>query len=201
MHTLLSQDPDTWDDAIHRHRRKLKELDTADAYADALVNAGWTEGWSDEHVAALRGRIAEAWERTPRHLYVYTALSDVSFDTEGFSADDEYAEMVEELAAATRGGFAPADVAQETTESEPPEVKLTFGLGDAQHETTFEQPDDWCKNEPLELIETALEGAGVAERFVLLPTADQIMSAAFVRLTAFEAALAADLVPNAAVVL
>ena len=52
MHTLLSQDPDTWDDAIHRHRRKLKELDTADAYADALVHAGWTEGWADEHVAA-----------------------------------------------------------------------------------------------------------------------------------------------------
>lgn len=201
MLTLLSQNPDTWDQAVNQHHRKLKELETAEAYADALTQAGWTEGWADEDVAKLRARIAGAWQRTPRHLYVYTALSDVSVDTEGFDADDEYAETVHELASATRGGFAPTEVTQETSEGEPPEVTLAFVLGGARHEVTFEQADDWCKNEALELIDKALAQAEVAERFIALPTADQILSAAFVRPEAFQRALEQHLVPNAAVVL
>ncbi len=202
MRTLLSQDPETWDAAIERYRRRLKGLESADAYLDALRAVGWTADWADARVDALRGRLNAAWERSPRMLYVFPALADVSFDTEGFVSGGDYVQLVERLAAATGGRLPVTGVSAETGPTDDAvEIALSFAVGDAVYEERFTQADDWVASAPFEMFERALDGAGAPERFVTLPTADQILSAAFVDPAAFERALTDGLVPNAVVVM
>lgn len=206
MRSMLSQEPDQWDAAVERHTRRLKELGSAEAYVAALAEAGWTEGWSDEHLRALSERVAEAWDRTPRHLYVYSALADVSFDVEGFvGGDGAYAQLLEKLAKASRGALEPSQATEEAGEPDAEgarEVTISIATGGEPRTATFTQADDWCANEPFELIEGALDATDCAARFVVLPNpGDQTLCAAFVRPEAFEAALGDHLLPDAAVVL
>ncbi|MGE0787131.1 MAG: hypothetical protein AB7S26_15770 [Sandaracinaceae bacterium] len=206
MRSLLSQDPETWDAGVDRHARRLTALGSAEAYVEALDRAGWLRGHDGPARAAVLAAVQEAWTRTPRRLYVYAALEDVAFETSEFAAEGSYARLLEELSEASRHAFAPTGIEETRSalgEDEPgATVTVSFEHGGARYVCELTQRDEWCMNEPLELVEEALTAAGVTARFLVLPTqGDGTLRAAFVDPAAFEAAVNDGLVPNAAVVM
>jgi len=159
---------------------------------EKLEQCGWFDELPAEKSAQLKSRLATDDPEDPLGAL---CLTDVDIDMEcidTFGQGDgeiieSYTDILLQLAAVSQGRFAPTAIVDELNEAEGT-VRIAFDFDGRHYETQLKYEDDWADPEIFELVETALADAGIEQRFLALPYADQVVYLAFISPKTFQLA-------------
>lgn len=159
-------------------------------------------GWLDEMPDAERIKLLRQLE-TDEYEQGYLNFAAFDFDTEcieSFGDDgsediNSYHKIIRLYAENSWGRFTPTNIRDEY-DDERKQMHVGFDFADRRFDISVPLQSDWFDAALHDLINEALEKAGVAQRFLPLPVLDQILYLAFISPATFEKALAVGALPS-----
>jgi hypothetical protein len=176
--------------------QSIKQI-TADEYWQRLEAIGWLDHAQLAFASheELRHQIEAVFARDP--WYVWTLLGTIHFDAEciyetgpaGLSYHAQLAQLVED----SRGVFQPTMISDAQVDNT---IEVSFEHHGQTYSYTARLDSDYFDEAVIDLINEALADAGVAERFMILPTIDQCIQIAVVPEAIYQAAVQNNLIPG-----
>lgn len=167
-----------------------------EAYWQALLDCGWVDS-DPRHRDVLRHAVHAA--HTEDRATTLFALAVSTFDMEvieGVGPEDpcSYHSILEQLAEESHGLFAPDEILDDLDEDSRTATVIFIHDGE-RYAARVPWENDWFDPRILELVNDALDAAGVEQRYHLLPATSSIAHLALVAPQVFEEARRRDLVP------
>lgn len=168
----------------------------AEEIVDGLKAIGWFEGRSPGAAAELLEHLEQVEADGYPGDFLYREIADVTYLTDGAEDEDSYEQLVQEFATASRGLFAPANIASEEDEDGEGLQRLTFTLAGREYSIPYDPESKYIEADIAQVINGALATAGVKERFCYLPTVDEEIALVFVRPEVHTEAVTRGLIPS-----
>lgn len=161
-----------------------------DEYWKQLGKTGWLKSVPSTRHGALRLRIAKALKSGEG----WRGLVTGGYDVECIEDEGDYVSLLKAYSDASYRKFQPKKI-KASLDPENGRATIRFTLNGRNFRRSFEQDGDLVSEELDGVLNSILEKAGIPERFLQLPSDDQVAQLAFVKPVALRKAVAAGLVP------
>ncbi|MBI1916774.1 MAG: hypothetical protein HYS12_18870 [Planctomycetes bacterium] len=163
-----------------------------------LEEVGWLDAVPTAERTRLRAAVSDAFTGDPK--YAFYALAVTSFDPEcieGSGPEDpcSYYSVLSQLAEASYGPFAPADLRDELDEDSGV-ARVSFKQGGQLFSCEVPWEDDWFQEPVLDLVNKAIKANKAKEQFIPLPPCDQTISLVLVPPAIYKKAVSAGIIPR-----
>jgi hypothetical protein len=177
---------------------KYKELTAQgpEAYVSALGEIGWFEV-SGKSPTELRAQLTKAQLAGQESSFYMRNLSDLRFDTEGYSDPAEYEYVLKKIIKVIDLPDSALTVSY-VVEWETVEVEIRGGSGTYRYAVDVSERSDWFDGKVIEdfVNDEVLAGEGIRSRFLILPPLDQYAAFVLVPPDVFYRAVDRGIIPD-----
>jgi hypothetical protein len=170
---------------------------TKDEFWAKLEEIGWLDAVTEAERKRLRTALAKAFKRDPR--LAFSALAVISFDAVCIEGEgprgNTYYTVLRKLARASRGKFAPTDIADELVDEEDV-AQISFRHGGKVFSCEVPYEDDWFQRPVLDLVNKAMKAGKAREQFIPLPLREQTIALVLAPPALYKKAVRAGLIPQ-----
>ncbi|MBM4068940.1 MAG: hypothetical protein FJ271_08365 [Planctomycetes bacterium] len=167
---------------------------TEQTYWTKLTKIGWLKYVPKQLHAEIRDRFKKGFKSSPD--WVHLALNQTALDSECIDGPESYCELLKNLAKDSNDIFQPTQIkAEMVKKGRTTSISVSFRHKGKVFSCVVPFETDWFEQGVLDVVNHALEASGREERFIVLPTNDQLMFLVIVPPAVYDKAVESGLIP------